>query len=191
MDAMPDEQLVAQAQTGTDRDLRPFEELMRRHQARVLANCRYLTGSADDAQDLAQEVFVKAYFGLRTFRQDAAFGTWIQRIKVNHCLNFLRKRKKRVFVDAEDPVLEGEESMRVAPQATERLIAADRRQLIETALEALPPTLRVALVMADLDEMPYQEIADRLDIGLSAVKMRIKRAREDFRRVYAELVARH
>jgi RNA polymerase sigma-70 factor (ECF subfamily) len=191
VDSMPDEQLVARAQSGADRDLRPFEELMRRHQSKILANCRYLTGSVDDAQDLAQEVFVKAYFGLRTFRRDAAFGTWIQRIKVNHCLNFLRKRKKQSFVDAEDPGLEAEESMHVAPQATAELVAADRRRLIEAALEALPPTLRVALVMADLDEIPYQEIADRLDIGLSAVKMRIKRGREEFRRIYAELAARH
>jgi RNA polymerase sigma-70 factor (ECF subfamily) len=185
-----DEQLVAQAQAGAGRNLRPFEELVRRHEAKVLANCRYLTGSADDAQDLAQEVFVKAYFGLRRFRQDSAFGTWVQRIKVNHCLNFLRKRKAQSFVDAQDPVLEAEAPLQVAPQASANLVAADRRQIIAEALERLPLTLRVPLVMSDLDEMPYQEIADRLDLGLSAVKMRIKRGREEFRRIYAELAER-
>ncbi len=190
MSAPTDDELVQRAQANAGHDLRPFEELMRRHQAKVMANCRYLSGSADDAQDLAQEVFVKAYFGLRRFRQDAAFGTWIQRIKVNHCLNFLRKKKDRKFVDADDPAMEVELPLQVTPRAHETLQAADRQRLIAAALERVPETLRVALVMADLDELPYQEIADRLAVGLSAVKMRIKRGREEFRRIYAELSAR-
>jgi RNA polymerase sigma-70 factor (ECF subfamily) len=190
MQGVPDETLVDRARSAEGSDLRPFEELVRRYQTRVLTNCRYLTGSADDAQDLAQEVFVKAYFGLRTFRKESGFGTWIQRIKVNHCLNFLKKRKRNQFVDVEDPAHGGAPEMQVMPDADQSLLAGDRRRLIAAALERVPETLRVPLIMCDLDEMPYQEIADRLEIGLSAVKMRIKRGREEFRRAFTNLNAR-
>ena len=166
-------------------DLRPFEQLVRRHEGKVLANCRYITGSADDAQDLAQEVFVKTYFGLRRFRGDARFGTWLQRIKVNHCLNFLRKRKQERAVDVDDPAVATADSMRVAPAGEADLAARDRRRRIAAALDRVPETLRIPLVMCDLDEMSYQEIADELGLGLSAVKMRIKRGREEFRRAFA------
>jgi RNA polymerase sigma-70 factor (ECF subfamily) len=182
----PDHELVELA-CSRPSDLRSFEQLVRRHEGKVLANCRHLTGSADDAQDLAQEVFVKAYFGLRRFRGDSRFGTWLQRIKVHHCLNFLRKRKRLVQVDVDDPGLRSDDGLSVAPDVEAALAARDRRRRIAAALDRVPATLRVPLVMCDLDEMTYQEIAAELDLGLSAVKMRIKRGREEFRRVYESL----
>jgi len=186
IDADRDEALVAQARDSRG-DLRPFEELVRRHEQKVLANCRYLTGSADDAEDLAQEVFVKAYFGLRRFRGESRFGTWVQRIKVNHCLNFLRRRRRHGTVDVDDPLHESEEPLQV-PAAVEAVHErSDRRHRIAAALDRIPETLRLPLVMCDLDELSYQEIADQLDLGLSAVKMRIKRGREAFRSAFAEL----
>ncbi len=133
---------------------------MRRHEGKVLANCRYLTGSADDAQDLAQEVFVKAFFALKRFRGEARVGTWIQRIKVNHCLNFLRKQKNKHHVDVDDPVHESHEALQVDADAEQAVDARDRRQRIAAALDQVPETLRMPLVMCDLDEMSYQEIAD-------------------------------
>jgi len=179
--------LVARAQEAPS-DLRPFEELVRRHESKVLANCRYLTGSPDDAQDLAQEVFVKAFFALKRFRGESGFGTWVQRIKVNHCLNFIRKRKGKHHVDAADPLHEAEEAMQVDPDAEARVEQRDRKQIIAAALDQVPETLRLPLVMCDLDEMPYQEIADQLGVGLSAIKMRIKRGRESFREAYEGLL---
>ena len=184
MAAKSDEQLVESAQEALPGDLRPFEELVRRHQDKVLANCRYLTGSPDDAQDLAQEVFVKAFFGLARFEGRSSFRSWIQRIKVNHCLNFLRKRKSRTFVDVDDPVHDAE--LGVDATAHRDASASDERARIRRVLDKLPDTLRVPLIMRDLDGMSYQEIADDLHIGLSATKMRIKRAREEFRRLYGE-----
>jgi len=179
--------ILVQQALESQGDLRPFESLVERHQAKVLANCRYLTGSADDAQDLAQEVFVKAYFGLGRFRGESRFGTWVKRIKVNHCLNFLKRRKEKGHVDVNDPVHEDHEAMQVEPVVEARSEAASRRHRIAATLERLPENLRVPLVMCDLDEMAYQDIADQLGLGLSAVKMRIKRGREEFRRVYADL----
>lgn len=175
-----DSDLVASA-VAAPADLRPFEELVRRHEARVLANCRHLSGSADDAQDLAQEVFVKAFFALPSFRGESMFGTWIQRIKVNHCLNHLRKKRNQRHVDIDDPVHAEDAALQVPAAADQEMAARDRRQIIAAALQQVPETLRVPLVMCDLDEMPYQEIADALGLGLSATKMRIKRGREAFR----------
>jgi RNA polymerase sigma-70 factor (ECF subfamily) len=181
-----DEALVQKAQTAPTGDMRAFEQLIERHQERILANCRYISGSADDAQDLAQEVFVKAFFGIGRFEGRSAFGSWLQRIKVNHCLNFLRKRKGRSFVDVEDPTAETDPELHVPADAEGGIRAKDQRERIKQVLDRLPDTLRLPLIMRDLDGLSYQEIADSLQIGLSAVKMRIKRARQEFRRLYGE-----
>lgn len=179
-----DEKLVRRAKSGAAGDLRAFEQLVLRHQDFVLANCRGMSGSAEDAQDLAQEVFVKAYFGLRRFEERSSFGSWVKRIKVNHCLNHIRKRRGKQFVDVDDPVAETESELQVAPRAEREAEARDDRARIRGVLEQLPDKLRLPLIMRDLDGMAYQEIADDLGLGLSATKMRIKRGREEFRRLY-------
>lgn len=184
---LDDDALVERAKRAGEGDLRAFDELVRRHQGHVLANCRYLSGSATEAEDLAQEVLVKAYFGLRRFEGRSSFRTWIQRIKTNHCLNHIKQKRARHFVDIEEPGLQAAEPMQVEPQAEKRRHAADQRAVIEQVLDEMSETLRVPLVMRDLDGLAYQDIADALDVGLSAVKMRIKRAREEFRARYEEL----
>ncbi|MBZ0269043.1 sigma-70 family RNA polymerase sigma factor [bacterium] len=153
----------------------------------MLTNCRYLTRSPDDAEDLAQEVFVKAFFALGRFEGRSLFRTWIQRIKANHCLNHLRSKKNRTFVDVDDPALEGEADLAVEPRADRVLEGGDAREMVRVVLESIPDTLRVPVILRDLDEMSYQEIAETLDVGLSAVKMRIKRGREMFRSEYERL----
>jgi RNA polymerase sigma-70 factor (ECF subfamily) len=177
-----DEELVELATGAVRGDLRAFDVLVERHQSRILANCRYLTRSPDDAEDLAQEVFVKAYFGLDRFEGRSEFRTWIQRIKVNHCLNHLRRKRDKVFLDVQDEALGAEEELRVDPVADRRLERREDRELVREVIDGLPDTLRLPLLLRDLDELSYQEVADSLGIGLSAAKMRIKRGREEFRR---------
>ena len=179
-----DEVLMADARSATSGDIRAFDLLMARHQSYVLANCRYLTGSAEDAHDLAQEVFVKVYFALAKFEGRSKFKTWLSSIKVNHCLNFLRKHKGKSFVDVHSPALEPEPALQTQSSAERDLVARTRQEAIQQILDSLPDTLRIPLVMRDVDGYTYQEIAETLDIGLSAVKMRIKRARAEFRERY-------
>lgn len=181
-----DEDLVTEAKAGGQRDHRPFQELVARHQGGVLANCRYLTNSADDAQDLAQEVFVKAFFALKGFEGRSQFKTWVQRIKVNHCMNFLRKQKGKYFVDVDDPESQHHTELHLAEKVTQNVDASQKRKRIRETLKKMPETLRVPLVLCDLDGFSYQEAADQLDIGLSALKMRVKRAREQFREKYGD-----
>jgi RNA polymerase sigma-70 factor (ECF subfamily) len=182
-----DRELVERARRAPDGDLRAFDEIVERYQNRVLANCRYLSRSPADAEDLAQEVFVKVYFGLSRFEGRSTFRTWVQRIKVNHSLNYLKKKEGKVFVDVEDPAVEAAEELHVTPRAERRLRSADERERIGAVLDRMVDTLRIPLIMRDMDQLSYREIADVLGIGLSAVKMRIKRGREEFRRLYDAL----
>lgn len=179
-----DEGLVEAARRAGRDDTRAFEELMRRHQGFVATNCRAITGSAADADDLAQEVFVKAFFGLRGFEGRARFRTWIGRIKVNHCLNHLRKTRGTVMVDLDDDTVERHEAGRTAPTAETAMDAAADRDRIVRVLDSMSDALRIPLLLRDADGLSYDDIAAELQIGQSAVKMRIKRAREQFRSRY-------
>lgn len=183
-DPLEEQALVRAAKIAPADDLRAFEALIERNQGHVVANCRHLTGSPAEAEDLAQEVFVKAFFALRKFEERSSFRTWVRQIKVNHCLTHLTKRKKERAVDLDDPKVAEDQALRVEAVAEEQLLADDERARIQAVLDALGESLRVPLVLRDLDGLSYQEIAEQLGLGLSAVKMRIKRGREEFRRLY-------
>jgi len=107
-------------------------------------------------------------------------------VKVNHCLNHMKRADARPSVELEEDLAAGHEQFRVKPNAERDLEARDTRAQVTAILNAMPSTLRVPLIMRDMDELSYEEIAGSLGIGLSAVKMRIKRAREMFRLRYAE-----
>lgn len=187
--ALTDEELVGRLKESDRSDLRAFDILVERHEARILANCRHLCGSPSDAPDLAQEVFVKAYFGISRFEGRAQFSTWLQRIKVNHCINHMKRKRGKTFLDVDEPALGGLSKLQVNPDAERELEKEDTRVLVNAVLDRMSTTLRIPLVMRDMDELSYQEIADELGIGLSAVKMRIKRGREEFRSIMTELTA--
>lgn len=163
-----------------EHDPRPFEVLVRRHQGFVRANCRVLTRSSADADDLAQEVFVKAYFGLRRFEGRSQLKTWLRRIKVNHCLNYLRAQRGGSTIDIED--LGPDAPVSSTDRADAGADQTDLRERIVAVLDELSDTVRVPLMLRDADGMSYEEIATTLGISLSAVKMRIKRGREEFRK---------
>ena len=177
-----DEELLRLAREAPEGDTRPFEELVRRHQRGVVTNCVYLSGSPTDSEDLAQEVFVKAYFGLARFEGRATFKTWLHKIKANHCINFVKKKRLRT-VDVASSAIESVASPE--PTAEREVDQGADRARIESVLLEMSETLRVPLVLRDMDGMAYEDIADQLGIGLSAVKMRIKRGREEFRRLYS------
>ena len=173
--------MVELACRAGDGDLRPFDRLVERHRGKVLANCRYLTRAAADSEDLAQEVFLKAFFALERFEGRSAFTSWLQRIKINHCLNYLEKKRRRPSVDIDDPDFRDREELRVEPVAQRHVEMISERERIVFILDSLTEALRVPLVLRDADGASYMEIAEKLGISLSAVKMRIKRAREEFR----------
>ena len=181
-DGLTDEMLVARIVASPRDDVRHLDTLLLRHRARVVANCRYLTGEPEQAEDLAQEVFVKAYFALGGFRGGSSFKTWLHRIKVNHCFDYLKARRARpAFADTTPEDLAAEPAAAVEPAAERDLLDSEQRQRLAAAIDALPDNLRIPLTLRDLDGFTYDEIARRLGLGLSAVKMRILRARRTVR----------
>lgn len=180
----PDEELVHAALMAPEGDLRAFEQLVQMYRKRIMADCQYLTHDINNSEDLAQEVFVKAFFGMRTFEGRSSFRHWLQRIKVHHCLNHLKKQDGNGVFSLDDDSEQSFAELQVSPVADKALEAMDERRRVQKILASLPDTLRIPLIMRDMDELPYEDIAMSLGIGLSAVKMRVKRAREQFRALY-------
>lgn len=184
--ADPDQELLDQARKAPEGDLRAFEKLVLLHQKRVVANCRYITRDPNNAEDLAQEILVKAFFGLRTFEGRSSFGGWLQKIKINHCLNHLKKQAGKSFIGIEEPEVETFGQLQVQSTAERMAEEISDRQLTSMVLDSMSSTLRVPLVLCDMDGLSYEEVAQALGISLSAAKMRIKRGREEFRELFKQ-----
>lgn len=182
--------LIAKAQQG---DASAFEQLVLKYQDRVYSHCHYLTGNPDDAQDLAQDVFVQAYKGIRSFRHDADFGTWLHRIAVNLWINFCRRNKKVVSLSMDEPryTREGEMAREWADDGESPLEQVERREfnlMVGKALNRLLPEFRIVLVLREIEGYNYEEIAAMLDCSLGTVKSRISRGRRALKKELEKLV---
>lgn len=192
---------VARAVSGTDdrelvrraqrEDQEAFAELIRRHQHRVFAVAGGIVRRREDVEDVAQQVFVKAYFSLKRFDQRAAFTTWLYKITVNECWDMLRKRKVRPLVYEADlseeqarQVLSSAEKGKDEPDISDRLEA---RQRVERLLEGLDERDRLMLMLKEVEGFSIEEIAEVLDLNANTVKVRLFRAR---RRVISQAKAR-
>lgn len=185
--ALSDEALVDRTNSAQAGDTRFFDELVRRYERMVRANCRYLTRAEDDSWDLAQEVLLKAYGGLQGFKQESQFRTWLWRIKANHCLNYLEHwavRGREEVMPASSPGIRDHPASSASPlEQTETAQAAER---VRAVLDSMGDKERVAVILRDLDGMTYAEISTQLGISLSAAKMRTSRARQEFRERYRD-----
>ena len=177
----PDRALVEAAAAGSRE---AFDELVRRHQVAIVGLARVLTSGRGDAEDLAQEVFVRAWKSLRTFRGDSAFRTWLHRVAVN-VVRTSQSRTGRLL-----QMFTG--STGEAPDAPSREEPVDatlaRRQMIERALAALPEELRLAVTLRDVQGLDYREIAELLDVPIGTVESRIFRARQRLKPLLAPLL---
>jgi RNA polymerase sigma-70 factor (ECF subfamily) len=182
--ADPDEELLQEARKAPEGDIRAFEKLVLRYQRRVVANCRYITRDQNNAEDLAQEVLLKVFSGLSSFEGRSSFARWLQRIKLNHCLDHLRKQTSRTFVGIEEQQVHEFDELKDLNTAGKFAETISDQQLIGEVLDSLTSTLRIPLILCDMDELSYEEVAQSLGISLSAAKMRIKRGRELFRERY-------
>ena len=161
------EDLVRLAQEGDDR---AFEEVYRRTVERIYAVCLRMCGDAEEASELVQDVFVRAWERLRSFRGDALFTTWLHRLAVNHVLQERRSRGRRASREVAAPDLErfGRAAVRAMPGT---------RIDLERAIAALPPKARRVLVLRDVEGYKYDEIAEMTGVSLGTVKAQIHRAR--------------
>src|SRR5467141_94539 len=173
-----DRELVRRAQKE---DKEAFEELVRRHQNRVFAVAGGILRNREDVEDIAQQVFLKAYFSIKRFDQRAAFSTWLYKITVNECWDLLRKKKVRTLVYEADLSEEqarmieaSEEKGSRAPDISERLEA---RQRVERLLEGLGERDRLMLILKEVEGFSIEEIAEVLELNSNTVKVRLFRAR--------------
>jgi RNA polymerase sigma-70 factor, ECF subfamily len=165
-------------------DLSGFEELVRKHQDRVYNLCRYMIQDTQDAQDAAQDVFLKAYGSLKAFKPDVSLYTWLYRIAVNTCLDY--KKKSRPEQTEDDSVIADLASTEPSPE--QRYQSKEIGQAIHAALQKLPEHLRAAIVLKEIEELSYEEIAAVLDTSLGTVKSRISRARGELRELLRKKV---
>jgi RNA polymerase sigma-70 factor (ECF subfamily) len=173
-----DSELVARAKAG-DRDA--FGELVERHESKVYGLCLKMLGNAEDAEDVLQEVFIKAYEALPRFREEARFSTWVYRITTNACLMRLRK-KKLDTVSLDRPMETGGEeiSREVVDWSTDPSLGLMNEELsgvLSQHINELMPDNRIVFVLRDIHGLSTDDTANILGLSVPAVKSRLHRAR--------------
>jgi RNA polymerase sigma-70 factor, ECF subfamily len=163
---MLDERGVMESILAGDKER--FADLVRAYQAKVLSLCVSLLRDRAEADDAAQEIFLKAYRGLSGFRRDSSFSTWIYRVAYRHCLDVLRSRKLRRA-----------EPLEALPERADPASSAgEARVEVESVLSRLSPEYRLVLTLREVQGLTYEEIAACTGVSLDSVKARLRRARE-------------
>ncbi|MCD6351391.1 MAG: sigma-70 family RNA polymerase sigma factor [Armatimonadetes bacterium] len=186
--AAADRELIKQFQAG---NRAAFDELVRRHYNRAYAIAYRMLGDQDLAQDAVQAAFLRAYRGLPSYKQSAAFTTWLYRIVVNVCLDTSRRRNRTPATsldtspEDEGPSL-GERLPDDGQSPEEVLLQRERALAVQEALLALSPRYRTVLVLYEVQGLAYEEVAEVLKVPVGTVKSRLNRARAAFAEQFAE-----
>lgn len=181
--AFDENALIQRARDGDDS---AFTQLMTRYERKILRLAKNITQNDEDAEDVLQETFLKAYSHLDNFKGDSKFYTWIVRIGVNESLMKLRKRKSDKTVSLDEQVDTGDDfvprEIAVWDDDPEQRFSQDEiRGILDGAVESLPPIFRSVFVLRDIEELSTEETADVLGISIPAVKSRLLRARLQLR----------
>ena len=170
-----DEQLVRKAQAD---DERAFGELVSRYETKVYSLALKMLRNPEDAEDVLQDTFLRAYRGIKSFQGHSTFSTWIYRITANSALMRLRKRQlPTVSIEDAD---ERETPINIAdwaPGPVEQMLNQETQAAMNEAIESLPPEFRQVFVLRDIEELSNAEVAEILDLSVAAVKSRLHRAR--------------
>ena len=181
---MQDELLIRRAQHG---DADAFEQLLLEHQKNVYNLCYRMAGNPDDAMDLSQETFLRAWRCLDQYQFASAFSTWLYRLCSNICIDFLRKRRRQQTVPLTFEDADGEEQTYAVPDAQplpeEQVELKLTRETLAAAMAQLLPEHRAVLQLRVVNEMSYEQIADVLDIQIGTVKSRLSRARNQLKKI--------
>jgi RNA polymerase sigma-70 factor (ECF subfamily) len=175
--------LVMQARQG---DTEAFGELVRRYEGRIFRLAQHVTQNREDAEDVLQETFMKAYEHLDQFKGDSKFYTWIVRIAVNQALMKLRRRKTDKSVSLDETIDTGEDMVvrEIAAwgeNPEQQLSREELGGILETAIQSLEPLYRSVFVLRDIEELSTEETAEVLGLSVPAVKSRLLRARLQLR----------
>ena len=177
-------ELVKKFQLG---DKSAFEELVKRHQDLVFSLSFKLTGNRELANDVAQESFIRAWKAIEKFRGDSTFGTWIYRITVNTAWTLRKKAKKHYSLNIEDT----QEPVVIDEKKDPELVAinSDLSVVLRKALNQIPLEQRIIVELKNIEGRSHKEIADYLDISVTAAKVRLHRAHQKLRNILEEIEA--
>jgi RNA polymerase sigma-70 factor (ECF subfamily) len=183
-----DRELVARAQ---NLDTEAYNELIRRYHGKIYALVYNMTSNREDAEDLVQEVFVKAYSALKRFKGDSSFYTWVYRIAVNRTINYVKKRKRRAGISLDDmdgaierdPVMV-DLSAKESPFRDATL--SELQEKLNTALQTLSEKHRTVVVLHDIQGVPHEEIGQMLGVSAGTVRSRLFYARQILQAELAE-----
>lgn len=170
------EALVVEAQGG---DRTAFEELVRRTYVDTYTLAMRLTGNEEDARDVVQEAYLRAWKGIRRFRGDSAFTTWMYRITANASFTLVERRRRRRTAhldDVDDPI-----DRRLDAQPDTLAESSDGLEHLSAALDQLPPSLRTLVILKDVYGLSHEAIAEELGISVAAAKVRLHRGRKRLR----------
>ena len=181
---MTEQELINRAKNG---DHSAFEQLLIQNQDRVFSLALRMVNNREDAADLAQEAFLKAWQGLPSFQGESAFSTWVYRLTTNVCIDFIRKQKRRQEIEPvaslDDQEVSWAQPADHSQDPQHRLEREELSRAVARGLDRLPDHQRQVLVMRELSGLSYQEIAEQLSLDLGTVKSRIARARLALRKI--------
>lgn len=178
---MQDKELIAQILENKDKG---FEMLVKRYQNSVLNIAYSLIGNKHQAEDIAQEVFIKVYKSIETFRGLSKISTWLYRITLNSSYDFLRRRKKFVPLDEYGPIQAPHTS------STDFLERKEKKELVQKAIDGLPFKYRKVVVLKDIENLSYKDIANVLQCRIGTVESRLFRARKMLKNILTPLVTK-
>ncbi len=178
-----DAELIEAALTG---DRTAFEGLVLRYQDRLYAAMVQVVGSADEAEDVVQDAFVRAFLKLDTFQNNSQFFTWLYRIAFNSALSRMRRRKTTTSLDQAREAV-GDEPVDQFAGPDQRMLQQERVQMVQKALGQLSPDHRAILVLREMEDHAYEQIAEILNISIGTVRSRLSRARSQLKTVLEEL----
>ena len=184
---MDDRELVKKAQAGNQV---AFGALVEKYRMKMFNLAYSLTRNREAADDLAQDVFIKAYLALNSFKFQSAFSTWLYRIAVNASKDFLRKETRVWKIPLEDSPPGTLMQEDTTPQIDEAREKETQKQMVHKALESLPEKYQVILSLRDIQGFPYNEISQMLEISPGTVDSRLHRARKMLRKKVNQLTAR-
>ncbi len=175
--------LVRAAKSG---DMGAFEELVKRYDRNVFRIAQHITQNREDAEDVVQDAFLKAYGNLNQFQEQSKFYTWLVRIAVNEALMKLRRRRPERMVSLDEDVKTDEDSIprEVAdwsPNPEQQYNQAELKQILSKTINGLPPSFRTVFVLRDVEGLSTEETAEALNLSIPAVKSRLLRARLQLR----------
>jgi RNA polymerase sigma factor RpoE len=175
-----DQELVRSVQGG---DLAAYDELVRRYQERIYATLYHMTSNHEDANDLAQESFIKAFHAIKSFKGDSSFFTWLYRIAVNKTINFLKQRKNRIHLSLNDLDLNAENDPDLVSLVSEKnprrdMSLTELQEKLNAAMQRLSEDHRLVVALHDVQGLSHEEIGKIMDCNVGTVRSRLFYARQ-------------